>query len=51
MMAEMADRREFLDLLKRMLLMNADCRINPGEALNHPFVSMTHLIEYAHTQL
>lgn len=51
MMAEKADRREFLDLLKRMLVLNAECRITPGEALNHHFVRMAHLVEYAHTAL
>lgn len=51
MMAEKVDRREFLDLLKRMLMMNGENRVNPGEALNHPFVSMTHLIDYAHAPL
>ena len=51
MMAEKADRREFLDLLKRMLVLNAESRITPGEALNHPFVRMAHLVDYAHTAL
>ena len=51
MMAEKSDRREFLDLLKKMLMLNSEARINPGEALNHPFVTMTHLIDYAHTSL
>ncbi|CAK8680384.1 unnamed protein product [Clavelina lepadiformis] len=51
MMAEKADRREFLDLLKRMLVLSAESRITPGEALNHQFVTMTHLIDYAHTTL
>ncbi|XP_039272290.2 homeodomain-interacting protein kinase 2-like isoform X1 [Styela clava] len=51
MMAEKADRREFLELLKRMLVLDAETRITPGEALNHPFVNMTHLFEYAHTPL
>lgn len=51
MMAEKADRREFLELLKRMLVLDAETRITPGEALNHPFVSMSHLFEYAHTPL
>nr|XP_002122448.2 homeodomain-interacting protein kinase 2 [Ciona intestinalis]XP_026695139.1 homeodomain-interacting protein kinase 2 [Ciona intestinalis] len=51
MMAEKADRREFLDLLKRMLVLNAECRITPGEALNHPFVTMSHLIDYSHSTL
>nr|CAB3252980.1 homeodomain-interacting protein kinase 2 [Phallusia mammillata] len=51
MMAEKADRREFLDLLKKMLVLNSECRITPGEALNHPFVAMSHLVDYAHSTL
>ncbi|XP_077994181.1 homeodomain-interacting protein kinase 1-like isoform X2 [Glandiceps talaboti] len=47
-LAEKADRREFIDLLKRMLTIDADKRIRPAEALNHPFISLSHLAEYAH---
>ncbi|XP_074038876.1 homeodomain-interacting protein kinase 1 [Leptinotarsa decemlineata] len=48
LLAEKADRKEFIDLLKRMLAMNQERRITPGEALNHQFVRLTHLIEYGH---
>nr|XP_054761914.1 homeodomain-interacting protein kinase 2-like [Lytechinus pictus] len=47
-LAEKADRREFVELLKKMLTIDPDKRITPLEALNHPFVSLTHLAEYAH---
>jgi len=74
LLAEKADRREFIDLLKRMLTMDQvnsittlnlvkdssnltniistplfqERRITPGEALNHPFVTLSHLVDYAH---
>lgn len=49
LLAEKIDRKEFIDLLKRMLTLDQDRRITPGEALNHPFITMAHLIEYAHS--
>ncbi|EEB09942.1 hipk, putative [Pediculus humanus corporis] len=48
LLAEKADRREFIDLLKRMLTMDQERRIMPGEALNHAFVTLAHLVDYAH---
>ncbi|KAF7994708.1 hypothetical protein HCN44_004180 [Aphidius gifuensis] len=48
LLAEKADRREFIDLLKRMLTMDQERRITPGEALNHAFVNLAHLLDYAH---
>ncbi|XP_074111336.1 homeodomain interacting protein kinase isoform X2 [Cotesia typhae] len=48
LLAEKADRREFIDLLKRMLTMDQERRITPGEALNHAFVTLAHLVDYAH---
>uniref|UniRef100_T1J591 non-specific serine/threonine protein kinase n=1 Tax=Strigamia maritima TaxID=126957 RepID=T1J591_STRMM len=48
LLAEKADRREFIDLLKRMLTMDQERRITPTEALNHAFVSLKHLVDYAH---
>ena len=42
------DRREFIDLLKRMLTMDQERRITPGEALQHQFVTLSHLVDYAH---
>ncbi|XP_054712289.1 homeodomain-interacting protein kinase 2-like [Uloborus diversus] len=48
LLAEKADRREFIDLLKRMLTLDQDRRITPGEALNHTFVTLAHLVDYSH---
>ncbi|XP_013171582.1 PREDICTED: homeodomain-interacting protein kinase 2 isoform X2 [Papilio xuthus] len=48
LLAEKADRREFIDLLKKMLTMDQERRIMPGEALNHAFVTLAHLVDYAH---
>nr|XP_028602712.1 homeodomain-interacting protein kinase 2 isoform X3 [Podarcis muralis] len=49
MLVEKADRREFIDLLKKMLTIDADKRITPIETLNHPFVTMTHLLDFPHS--
>ncbi|XP_075458604.1 homeodomain-interacting protein kinase 2-like isoform X3 [Ascaphus truei] len=49
MLVEKADRREFIDLLKKMLTIDADKRITPLETLNHPFVTMTHLLDFPHS--
>lgn len=49
MLAEKADRREFIDLLKRMLRLDADKRITPTKTLAHPFVTMSHLVDYPHS--
>ena len=48
LLAEKADRREFIDLLKRMLTMDQERRIVPSEGLYHAFVSLSHLVDYAH---
>ena len=48
LLAEKADRREFIDLLKRQLTLDQERRIRPGEALNHSFVTLNHLVDYAH---
>lgn len=47
--AEKADRREFVGLLKKMLLIDAEERIAPAEALVHPFVTMQHLLDFPHS--
>ncbi|XP_003220948.2 homeodomain-interacting protein kinase 2 isoform X3 [Anolis sagrei] len=49
MLVEKADRREFIDLLKKMLTIDTDKRITPIETLNHPFVTMTHLLDFPHS--
>ncbi|XP_077058709.1 homeodomain-interacting protein kinase 1 isoform X8 [Siphateles boraxobius] len=49
MLAEKADRRELIDLLKRMLRLDADKRITPTKTLAHPFVTMSHLLSFPHS--
>lgn len=49
MQAEKADRREFVSLLRRMLLIDAEDRTVPCNVLNHPFLTMTHLLDYPHS--
>lgn len=49
MLAEKADRREYIDLLKKMLTIDADKRITPLKTLNHQFVTMTHLLDFPHS--
>uniref|UniRef100_A0A672N400 non-specific serine/threonine protein kinase n=1 Tax=Sinocyclocheilus grahami TaxID=75366 RepID=A0A672N400_SINGR len=48
-LAEKADRREFIDLLKKMLTLDVDKRITPTKTLNHPFVTMAHLLHFPHS--
>uniref|UniRef100_I3JDR4 non-specific serine/threonine protein kinase n=1 Tax=Oreochromis niloticus TaxID=8128 RepID=I3JDR4_ORENI len=50
LLAEKADRREFVSLLKKMLLIDAEDRIAPAEALSHPFVTMQHLLDFPHSK-
>uniref|UniRef100_A0A8C4WST3 non-specific serine/threonine protein kinase n=1 Tax=Eptatretus burgeri TaxID=7764 RepID=A0A8C4WST3_EPTBU len=47
--AERIDRREFVDLLKMMLVVDAAERITPAQALSHPFLTLSHLQDYGHT--
>nr|XP_040052788.1 homeodomain-interacting protein kinase 3 [Gasterosteus aculeatus aculeatus] len=49
LLVEKADRREFVGLLKKMLLIDAEERITPAEALSHPFVTMQHLLDFPHS--
>uniref|UniRef100_A0AAR2JDL4 non-specific serine/threonine protein kinase n=1 Tax=Pygocentrus nattereri TaxID=42514 RepID=A0AAR2JDL4_PYGNA len=46
LLAEKVDRGEFVVLLKKMLLIDAEKRIVPSDALNHPFVTMQHLLDF-----
>ncbi|XP_043233572.1 homeodomain-interacting protein kinase 1-like isoform X1 [Amphibalanus amphitrite] len=48
LLAEKTDRREFIDLIKRMLTMDQERRVMPPEALNHAFVTLSHLVDYSH---
>lgn len=47
--AEKADRREFVSLLKSMLLVDAEDRTVPSDVLCHPFLAMTHMLDYPHS--
>ncbi|XP_072277988.1 homeodomain-interacting protein kinase 3 isoform X2 [Pyxicephalus adspersus] len=49
LVAEKADRREFVGLLKKMLMIDAEARISPAETLNHSFVTMKHLLDFPHS--
>ncbi|XP_063293665.1 homeodomain-interacting protein kinase 3 isoform X1 [Pelobates fuscus] len=49
LVAEKADRREFVGLLKKMLMIDADARITPTDTLNHSFVTMKHLLDFPHS--
>ncbi|XP_030622680.1 homeodomain-interacting protein kinase 3 [Chanos chanos] len=49
LLAEKVDRGEFVSLLKKMLLIDAEKRIAPSEALSHPFVTMQHLLDFPHS--
>ncbi|XP_064255354.1 homeodomain-interacting protein kinase 1 isoform X4 [Passer domesticus] len=49
MLAEKADRREYIDLLKKMLTIDADKRVTPLKTLNHSFVTMAHLLDFPHS--
>ncbi|KAJ3586374.1 hypothetical protein NHX12_012772 [Muraenolepis orangiensis] len=48
-LAEKADRREFIDPLKKMLTLDADKRVTPMKTLHHPFVTMSHLLHFPHS--
>lgn len=50
MICEKMDRQEFVDVLKKMLCMDQERRINPYEGLHHPFITMNHLVEYGRTK-
>lgn len=49
LLAEKVDRGEFVLLLKKMLWIDAEKRIVPADVLNHPFVTMQHLIDVPHS--
>lgn len=43
------DRQEFVDVLKKMLVLNPDFRLTPSEGLETKFVTMTHITGYSFT--
>ncbi|EDO49238.1 predicted protein, partial [Nematostella vectensis] len=49
--AEKIDRYEFVSLLKRMLTIDQEKRITPEEALSHQFVTLSHLVDFAHSNV
>ncbi|XP_077104337.1 homeodomain-interacting protein kinase 3 isoform X2 [Siphateles boraxobius] len=49
LLAEKVDRAEFVGLLKKMLLIDAEGRIAPSDALSHPFVTMQHILDFPHS--
>ena len=48
LLAEKLDRRAFVSILKEMLQLDQEKRIDPDNALKHSFVSLNHLVDYAH---
>jgi homeodomain interacting protein kinase len=46
--AEKIDRRAFVSILKDMLQLDQERRLDPDSALKNPFVTMSHLVDYAH---
>ncbi|CAG5958551.1 unnamed protein product [Menidia menidia] len=49
MQADKADRREFVSLLRSMLMIDAEDRTVPSAVLSHPFLTMTHLLDHPHS--
>ncbi|CAJ1048789.1 uncharacterized protein LOC117810015 [Xyrichtys novacula] len=49
--AEYQDRKAFVDLLKGLLHIEGDKRLTPEEALQHPFITMSHLVEDPHSRV
>ncbi|CAI5454796.1 unnamed protein product [Caenorhabditis angaria] len=45
-LSDRLDRQEFVDILKRMLVLNPDFRLLPSEGLEHKFTTMGHLRQY-----
>jgi len=49
--ADLVDRCQFVDLLKHMLELDQDRRVRPSDALQHRFLVLSHLVDYAGSQL
>jgi homeodomain interacting protein kinase len=47
---ESLDRQEFVDILKRMLMMDQERRLTPLEGLQHHFIAMNHIVDYGRTK-
>jgi homeodomain interacting protein kinase len=48
LLAEKLDRRAFVSILKEMLQLDQERRIEPDAALKNTFITMSHLVDYAH---
>jgi serine/threonine protein kinase len=48
LLAEKLDRRQFVTILKEMLQLDQERRIDPDQSLKHNFITMSHLVDYAH---
>ncbi|RNA38194.1 Homeodomain-interacting kinase 2 [Brachionus plicatilis] len=48
LIAEKLDRRAFVSILIEMLQLDQERRIDPDEALNSKFITMSHLVDYVH---
>jgi hypothetical protein len=48
LIAEKLDRRAFVGILKEMLQLDQERRIEPDAALKDTFLTMNHLVDYAH---
>jgi hypothetical protein len=48
LIAEKLDRRAFVGILKEMLQLDQERRIEPDTALKDTFLTMNHLVDYAH---
>lgn len=48
---EKLDRREFVAIVKRMLQIDRRHRCSPAECLRHPFVTMTHLLDFSNSNI
>ncbi|XP_034552567.1 homeodomain-interacting protein kinase 1-like isoform X2 [Notolabrus celidotus] len=47
--AEFEDRLAFVDLLKGLINLDGALRISPSKALQHPFITMSHLSEHPYS--
>ena len=44
-LADFEDHHAFVEILKSMLHLDQDRRLTPVDALHHPFLNLTHLME------
>ncbi|KAI0986402.1 hypothetical protein GJ496_011289 [Pomphorhynchus laevis] len=46
---EKLDRREFVSIIKKMLQIDSSSRYSPNDCLRHPFITMTHLLDFSNS--